>query len=108
MVVVGFFVMVNVAKAKPPRNMNLSYDLQSQMLHVEVEHVCDNRNNEYIHKVTISINRGVPEKKYYGKQRDHLMFIQDIAVTAKVGDVIKVAVYAKEGGFLEGSLVVAE
>jgi len=101
-------VMVNIASARPPKNLELTYDLESKLLHIELDHIVDDRNEDYIRKLIIQKNEEEPLIKYYRSQTNMRKFIKDIEIDAEVDDVIQVKALSSEGGSASGSLTIIE
>lgn len=95
--------------AHPPTDLKLEYNLDSQTLHVEMKHVVGNTNDaDHIRKIEIYKNQEDPITKYIVKQTTPAIEVDDIALTAKPGDVIRVVAFSSRGGSTEATLTVPE
>jgi hypothetical protein len=76
--------------ANPPRNVQLSYDSNSQMLEVTITHKSPFPNFHYIKIVEIKINGNIVSTNRYKNQPDKATFAYSYKVPAKAGETIEV------------------
>ena len=98
---VAFIVMslyASLSWATPPSEILLSYDKETEILHVEAKHVSTRPERHYLHKFVVSINGQQEQVLYFKRQVDPAKFVTDIPLKAKGGDVIGVDISCIQGG----------
>ena len=105
-----FFVcaFVKPAVAHPPRHMTLTFDSNTQTLHVEAQHTTSNITKHYIRTLHIYKNDEETGHYTYPTQTKPTMLVKDIPMQAKPGDTIRVRAICNEGGDIEETLTISE
>ena len=86
------------ALAAPPAGIDLSYDSSKKTLHVSARHPSDRLDRYYIRKIVIYKNDTADDEVTFSRQKLASGIEEDIAYEAKPRDVIKVEIFASEGG----------
>ena len=97
----GFAVMImflSFAYATSPSQMNLSYDQDKGILHIEAHHPSDNMNTHYLRRLVLYQNGTQIKEIFYFKQNAPVKFIENIPIIAKEGNVLAVEVFCVKGG----------
>lgn len=79
--------------ATPPVSISLSYDLTKGTLHVDAVHPSFDLEKSYVRLMIVYVNGTQVSSLNYFKQTDNHDFIDDVPVTAQIGDVIKVDLF---------------
>ena len=95
-----FVALVCVSKsfATPPTSIDLTYDLSSANLHVDAGHPSSDLNKSYVRLMNVYVNDILISATDYTHQEDAAKFVQDVPLTAQIGDVIKVDLFCSLGG----------
>jgi len=101
-------VFISMAWATPPTSISLSYDLDKQSLHVEAIHPSFDLEKSYVRLMNVYVNGDQQYTQDYFKQNDHNKFTDDVPVTAKEGDLIKVELFCSLGGDMSQDLKVGK
>lgn len=104
--IIVFCGMTGRAMARPPTEINLSYDTEKRNLHIEARHVTKNPRKHFIRRVIVYRNDEGVEKRFYVQQTTATMFIEDLALEAFPGDVLRVEAVCNEVGRKETTLVI--
>lgn len=88
--VVVCFMYPQTSFANAPKDVQLSYDSQSQMLTVTITHKSPFPNFHYIKIVEIKKNGNVVSTNKYKNQPDQATFTYSYNVPAKVGETLEV------------------
>jgi len=88
--VVVCFMYPQTSFANAPKDMQLSYDSQSQMLTVTITHKSPFPNFHYIKIVEIKKNGNVMSTNKYKNQPDQATFTYSYNVPAKAGETLEV------------------
>ena len=94
--------------ATPPTSIDLSYDLTKGMLHVEAVHPSFDLDKSYVRLMNVYVNGDQVSTLNYFRQTDNKEFIDDVPLTAQVGDVIKVDLFCSLGGEMAQELTVTK
>ncbi len=94
--------------ATPPTSIDLTYDMDKGSLHVEAVHPSFNLVKSYVRLMEVYVNDNQVQSKNYTMQNDYNKFMDDVPVTAQVGDVIKVDLFCSLGGELAQEITVAK
>ncbi len=94
------------AMARPPTEINLSYDLEKKDLHVEARHVTKNSRKHFIRQIAVYKNDVEAEKRFYIQQTSALMLSADVALEAVTGDVLRVEAVCNEAGRKETTFAI--
>lgn len=96
----------SIALARPPQDMLLNYDAEKGLLEIDMRHISDDANRDYIRKIVMYVNGNEEGVKYNRKQVDPARFKESFEFLAKDGDVIKIKAYCSDGGVGEAELAV--
>jgi hypothetical protein len=108
-IVASLFAMTLVCSpsfATPPVSISLSYDLAGGSLHVDALHPTTTLNKSYVRLMNVYVNDTQVSTWNYTRQNDYDKFVDDVQITAKIGDTIKVDLFCAEGGELAQELKV--
>ena len=103
-----FFLPMASSFATPPTSIDLTYDLDKGSLHVEAVHPSFNLDKSYVRLMNVYVNGQQSSILNYYKQIDYNKFTDDVPVSAKVGDVIKVELFCSLGGDMSKELTVVK
>jgi hypothetical protein len=84
------FMYPQTSLANAPKDVNLSYDSQSQMLTVSITHKSPFPSFHYIKIVEIKNNGNIVSTNKYKNQPDQATFTYNYKVPAKVGETLEV------------------
>ncbi len=98
--------MTGRAMARPPTEINLSYDAEAGNLHIEARHVTNNTRKHFIRKVIVYNNDEKVAERSYVQQTTASMLIEDFALEAFPGDILRVEAVCNEVGRKETTLVI--
>ncbi|MDE1920377.1 MAG: hypothetical protein KGJ09_03435 [Candidatus Omnitrophica bacterium] len=84
--------------ATPPTSISLAYDMGKGSLHVEALHESFNLTKSYVRLMYVYLNGERVLSRNYYKQDAYDRFTDDLPLTAKVGDMIKVDLFCTLGG----------
>jgi len=101
-----FILPLSRCWATPPVSISLSYDLAKGSLHVDALHPSFDLVKSYVRLMLIYVNGDQVSTLNYFKQTDYTDFIDDVPVTAQVGDVIKVDLFCSLGGEMAQEMTV--
>src|SRR3989344_1446600 len=85
-----FWGMTGRAMARPPTEINLSYDAEKGSLHIEARHVTNNTRKHFIRKVIVYNNDEKVEERSYVQQTTAAMLSDDVPLEAFRDDVVRV------------------
>jgi len=97
---------IAISVATPPTSINLSYDLNKGILHVEAIHPSFDLTKSYVRLMNVYVNGNQVSTMDYYRQNDYNEFTDDVPVTAQVGDVIKVDLFCQLGGEMAKEMTV--
>jgi len=103
-----FLAMASLSLATPPTSIDLSYDLSKGTLHVEAVHPTQNLDKNFVRLMQIFVNGQQVSALNYTRQEQYDKFTDEVPVTAKAGDVIKVDLFCASGGELVQEMKVEE
>ena len=106
LMIIVFWGMTGRALARPPTELNLSYDTEKKNLHIEARHVTSGSRKDFIRRVVVYKNNKEVEKRLYVKQTTASMLIEDVALEAGTGDVLRVEAVCNDVGRKETTLVI--
>lgn len=101
-------VCINISpshKAHPPSEMNLSYDLENQILTVTITHVTIEPQSHRVYLIEIEKNGELYLDRQYGEQAGNT-FTDTFSVEAQVGDELTVTAYCSLYGSITKSISV--
>jgi len=101
-------IILNVVFARPPSEIDLTYDADKKTLHIEMIHVTNNLREHHIRRIFIYQNDQEVQDIRLVTQTTASMLIQDVPLEAKEGDVIRIKAICKEGGYKEEELTIRE
>ena len=109
-VIMSLFLLLTVfsLQAHPPSSIQLDYDLQKKILHIEIKHISRNPREHRIRRIFIYVNDSEPRELYLSHQTTLASDIEDIELDAKPGDRIRVKAFCSDSGEKEATLVVTE
>ena len=102
----GMTILASLAYATPPSQMDLTYDPDKGILHVEAHHPVDNMSTHYLRRLVLYQNGAQVKEMFYFKQNAPVKFTEDIPVPAKEGDVLAVEVSCLKGGSKRAEMTV--
>ena len=94
--------------ATPPVSITLSYDATKGSLHVQALHPSFNLEKSYVRLMNVYVNGAQVQTLNYFRQNDYKEFTDDVPMTAKAGDVIKVDLFCSLGGEMAQEMTVKE
>ncbi len=97
--VYSFFVW-----AAPATNMQLTYDIDKQVLHVEADHPTDRPERYFIQRAVVTKDSQESQEFYFPRQTSPAKFIADLEYPANPGNHLDVKLFSSEGGTAQGSL----
>jgi hypothetical protein len=103
-----FIFSLTASFATPPVSISLSYDADNRNLYVEAEHPSYNLDKSYVRLMHVYVNDRKVLTFNYFRQTDYNKFSDDVALTANVGDVIKVELFCTLGGEMSKELKVTK
>ena len=106
--IVIIFFLVPPVFSHPPTDLALTYDLNTQILHIGMTHVTGNIREHHIRRLMISKNDEPPVSITIVKQTTPSSEVDDIPFSAKPTDTIRVEAFCKEGGSATTTLVIPE
>jgi len=104
----SFVFFVFSVFATPPVSISLSYDPSKGSLHVEAVHPSFNLEKSYVRLMDVYVNGQKVSALDYFKQNDYNEFTDDVPLTVKEGDVIKVELFCTLGGDMSKELTVTK
>ncbi|MGE0267356.1 MAG: hypothetical protein AB7S78_02720 [Candidatus Omnitrophota bacterium] len=96
------------ARAGTPQSMTLQYNLESQILSVEVYHLTDKRYGHYVNRYDIQVNGGTVSSFYQQGQESTGVALKNMPIRAAAGDTLEVSVACNENGSLKGILYLTD
>jgi len=102
------FFCSTLAYATPPVSITLSYNLDKGSLHVQAVHPSFDLEKSYVRLMNVYVNGEEVSTLNYFKQNDPYEFTDDVPMTAKVGDIIKVELFCSLGGDMSQVLTVTQ
>jgi len=99
---------VSMSFATPPVSIALSYDATKGSLHVEAIHPSFNLEKSYVRLMNVYVNGEQIQTLNYFKQNNNNEFTDDVPLTAKAGDVIKVDLFCSLGGEMAQEMTVKQ
>ena len=105
----SFFLLLSIVSfivsAHSPSSIELSYDIDTQILSVDISHSVADPNNHYIKEVEIEKNGEEYMNEQYTSQQSSSSFTDMYVITA-AGDSLKVTGYCSISGSISGSITV--
>lgn len=98
LVTVTLLLSTMTVAAHPASEMNLSYEMDNEMLEVEIVHSVDNQEDHYIDNVEVRKNEELMMSKNYNSQPTSSSFTYEYELTASEGDNISVYSNCNKGG----------
>ena len=108
--IILFFLLafpVSVCFATPPTSIALAYNLEKGSLHVEAVHPSFNLVKSYVRLMNVYVNSDLVTTMNYFRQNNNEGFSDDVPLTAKFGDVIKVELFCTLGGSMAREMKVS-
>lgn len=103
---IGILCLPSFSWARLPSKIDMSYDAQEKNLHLEIEHVTKNPRAHFIRNIVIYKNDVEIKKSLHVQQTSHAMLVEDAALEAASGDVIRVKARCNEAGYKEETFVI--
>ena len=97
-----------VSFATPPVSISLSYDQVKGTLHVQAEHPSFNLEKSYVRLMNVYVNGTQVSTLNYFKQNDYNEFTDDVPLSARVGDTVKVDLFCTLGGEMAQDLIITK
>ncbi|MBF0490198.1 MAG: hypothetical protein HQL15_06195 [Candidatus Omnitrophica bacterium] len=94
--------------AAPATNIYLSYDVSTQLLHVEANHPSDRLERYYIQRVVVTCKDGNSQEFTFSRQSRPDKFVADLEFLAQPGDRCDVVLFASDGGRSQAVLEIPE
>jgi len=106
----SFFLLLSlfsfIVSAHSPSNIELIYDMDTQILSVDISHSVPDPNNHYIKEVKIEKNGVEYMNEQYTSQQSSSSFTDTYVITAADGDSLKVTGYCSISGSIYDSITV--
>ena len=97
--IIGYFVLMpQFAWARPPSAIDLTYDLKTEILHIDLKHPSNNPQQHHIRKILVYKNGEEAISFNYVTQTNARGLIQDVPLKAKSKDVIRVQAICNQAG----------
>lgn len=106
LLMIAFHGTAGTASARPPSEMNLSYDAPARNLHIEIRHVSINPRKHFIRRLLVYKNDEEVEKRAYVQQTTAAMLIEDVPLEAATGDVVRVEAVCNQAGRKDATLMI--
>ena len=103
-----FVLPATLSFATPPTSITLSYDQAKGSLHVVAIHPSFDLEKSYVRLMNVYVNGEQVQTLNYFKQNNNNEFTDDVPLTAKAGDVIKVDLFCSLGGEMAQKMTVKE
>lgn len=94
--------------ANPPSGIDLDYDQEKKVLHIEVQHITKDPRKHYIRRLYIFKNEEEIEDFPFAKQTSTAELIQDVTLDLSPKDVIRVKAVCNQAGTKEETLVIPD
>ncbi len=107
LIIISTSFFVNQVVAHPPENIDLSYNISTQVLTVTITHNTANLNSHYVDKVEVYKNDVSIIEKDYTSQPSNT-FTLTFNFQAFVGDIIKVEAECNQVGKTEETITVTD
>ena len=104
-VFIASFVMP--ATAHSPSSMNVTYNMETEELSVEITHQVANGNTHYVKNIIVTINGETVIDQNYSSQSGNTFSLVFKNVTADIDDVIVVVASCNQGGSITKELTVS-
>ncbi|MEA2069762.1 MAG: hypothetical protein U9O98_00575 [Asgard group archaeon] len=107
--VVALFALISIPafiSGHSPSTMSLSYDLQTNLLEVNISHSVSNTDNHYIESVEIWLNDVLNRSENYDSQPTTNSFSYEYTILANIGDEIEVIATCNQFGSMTRTLTV--
>lgn len=106
----SFFLLLSIVSfivsAHSPSNIELSYDIDTQILSIDISHSVADPNNHYIKEVEIEKNGEEYMNEQYTSQQSSSSFTDTYVITDADGDSLKVTGYCSISSSISGSITV--
>ncbi len=100
-----FFLLISgVVFAHPPDAIHLSYQEDTQILKIVVDHNARNIRDHFIRRIVVLHNKQEIRDEIFPTQSDHQTQIMDVSLKAENGDRIRVKAYCSQAGYKEKTL----
>ncbi len=100
----GIFIHTN-SWASPATNVQVDYNPDTQILHIEADHPTDRMDRYYVRLVTIIANNQKESQNFtFPRQYSPSKFIGNIPYAANPGDHLDIQIFSSEGGLAIASL----
>jgi hypothetical protein len=98
----------NTVYAHSPQDIQLEYEITSNILNVTITHNVINPDSHYVYKVEIEKNNELIQTHNYDNQPTSSTFTYDYNVEAVEGDTIKTSAFCSIGGSISKEIVVTD
>ena len=92
-------LMSQIVWARPPSLINLNYDKEKEILHIEIQH--PSNREDFIRLILVYLNKDDPLEFKFNKQTSRMWLIQEIPLKTHSGDTIRVKAVCNKGGYKE-------
>lgn len=93
-----FLCVSSVVWGAPATQIQVSYDSQAEMLHVQADHPTDRLDRYYIRRVLVRNAVGQEQSFDFTRQNAPGRFIADLQYKAEAGEHLDLELYSSEGG----------
>ncbi len=104
--VVFLLMIVSLASATPPRDLQLQYDPVAQILQISMKHPTVELREHYIRTINVAVNQQEPKVYRFGFQRSSSEVITTVSLELKAGDTVSVKAICSQGGSAEAELLI--
>ncbi len=92
------------AWATPATHVQLKYDLDTHMLHIDADHPTDRLDRYFVQRVVITKNSQETQDFNFPRQTRPDKFIADLDYKASPGDHLDAELFSSDGGVGKGNL----
>lgn len=86
LLLIGLFTATTIVYAHPPRDIKITFDNKTKILHAVIFHNVSNPLNHYIREVDVALNGTDIIKKYYSRQDNNSTQTVDYVITDAIND----------------------
>ena len=97
-------VITSLLWAAPATNLQLTYNKETQILHIDANHPSDCLEKYFIQRVEIIKNSGKTENFPFHRQTRPDKFIVEFIYNLEPGDHLDIKLFSSEGGVVQGSV----
>jgi len=94
------------ASAHPPSNIKLTYDPETEILHVSLIHRSSDPRSHRIRKIILYQNDEETDHFFYPKQTNGAGLEEDLYIEVESGDVVRIKAICSEAGSGEAEITI--